>query len=177
MKVIVAAFLLFTFSVSGQAPDYKLLTGKWHLKSISRNVGEIVIYNASNDNAEGYPPVYWEFRCDTIVIPSFIENEYEDTIVCGMWISGNITVPATDTAANRVVESHGFAFSGDTLILTRTYTRGLEMATITNADKVYYKIETLTDNKLVLVYYDKLAGGGFRTIDKYSRRYVFSKEN
>jgi hypothetical protein len=155
-----ATLLLLLFAnacVYGQIKPTPAIQGPWVLESINRNSGSIVFYNRAADQAAGYPPVYWLISDNKLAI------------------TGNLGVPAIDPKAQDTVEAHQYTISGDTLILNRYYTQDLELATVTNSTQAYYKIEEAAPTTLVLVLYDRLVTGGFRPIDKYSRRYVFRK--
>lgn len=153
-KVILFISLFFSLTAFGQAT----LDGRWQLESISRNQKQLEFYNRTLDAAEGYPPVLWLIGGNSLAI------------------TGDLSVPATDPHAQDTVEAHHWALNGDTLILTQYYTKGLELATITNSEKTYYRLEQLTPTGMLLIMYDRYYDGSFRTIDVYSRRYVFSRQ-
>lgn len=156
MRVLtILCFLLVAFGCFGQ--DHSLINATWKLESISRANGTIVFYNRVTDQAEGYPPVFWKFSPGA------------------MAITGDLSVPATAPQAQDTVEAHLYSISGDTLILIQYFTKGLELATITNSPKAFYRIDKLEAGTLHLLLYDRLANGNFRPMDMYSRRYVFSR--
>lgn len=133
------------------------IQGYWKLETMSRANGAIMFYDGATDRADGYPPVYWKFSADK------------------MAITGDLSALATSPTAQDTVEAHTYRIAGDTLLLTQYYTKGLELATITNAPKAFYKIDKVDGNTLQLLLYDRKYDGSFRTMDMYSRRYVFTK--
>lgn len=150
---IILLFILASVNIS-QAQS---LQGAWRLESISRNEHTLVFYDRAKDAADGYPPVFWKFDAANVAI------------------TGDLSVPATDPHALDTVEAHHYALNGDTLVLTQYFTKGLELATITNSEKAYYRLENVSADELTLILYDRFYDGSFRPIDKYSRRYVFSR--
>lgn len=154
-----AAILLFILVNTGLfAQTTTLIQGSWKLETMSRNNGNIMFYNSITDQADGYPPVYWKFSSDK------------------MAITGDLSALATSPTANDTVEAHNYRINGDTLFLTQYFTKGLELATITNSPKAFYRINKVNSNTLELLLYDRMYDGTFRKMDVYSRRYIFSKE-
>ncbi|UPT68448.1 MAG: hypothetical protein M0D57_07390 [Sphingobacteriales bacterium JAD_PAG50586_3] len=135
-----------------------LIQGNWKLETMSRNNGNIMFYNSTTDQADGYPPVYWKFNTGK------------------MAITGDLSALATSPTANDTVEAHNYRINADTLILTQTYTKGLELATITNSPKAFYRINKVDNTTLELLLYDRMYDGTFRKMDIYSRRYIFSRQ-
>jgi hypothetical protein len=157
MKLLITFYCL-AICAAGFAQNSALIQGNWKLETMSRNNGNIMFYNSVTDQADGYPPVYWKFSTDK------------------MAITGDLSALATAPTAQDTVEAHTYRINGDTLFLTQYFTKGLELATITNSPKAFYRINKVDGTTLELLLYDRMYDGTFRKMDVYSRRYIFSRE-
>lgn len=153
MRLSFTFYILLTgLIVNAQTPQ---LLGQWQLLSVTRSLGEIKFYKWEDKKANNLSPVVWGFSNGIAAIL-------------------NDTTLTPEKLPTDTFEAGKYHFAGDTLVIVNYYSKG-ESSTSANAPKVKYKVETLTNNQLVLVLYDVDYLNNIRPIDMYSKRYVFSR--